>query len=495
MALVQRAVAHDEEYVPGGENDDEHEPADHPGAGEGLGQAALHVLGAGELDGGAGHQLAAAEHLAVQRQRQLAEHRAGGDGGHQRLAVPLGVDDDVPLDGGEVRVVRHHGGDDVGRAQGHAVHALAQLHGGLRHLFGGADDLLHAEVVEHPVVEHDGVGKAPQIDPGAVRELHGRAAEDDGHQADAVLLRGGDEAVAGVVGVPGLDAVGVFVIIAAAVAGIGVDEGVGVGERALLADVGGRHGPGDGVADGGEEVVLERLGGDEREVCGRSVVVFIGQAMRVRKVRAGAAELGCALVHQLHEGPDRAGDMLGDDVAGLVGGGEHGAVEQVAEAHGLAGDDAGGAPVLHHALHGALAGRHLVVLRDLAALHGLHGQQHGHHLGEGGGIGPLVRVQRVIYAACLRVREQGGAGGYLGVVQRGGRGGQADGEQAEYQGYRQQREFSHINLRNSVLLYIWTARDGVSFPRGVHYPVDYTVDPAEKQQQSLAQAAQRGRKR
>lgn len=72
--------------------------------------------------------------------------------------------------------------------------------------------------------------------------------------------------------------------------------------------------------------------------------------MGVGKVRAGAAELGGQGVHLLHKSLDRAAYVLGDDIAGLVRGGEQRAVEQVLERHRLPGDYAGGAAVVHHAL-------------------------------------------------------------------------------------------------------------------------------------------------
>ena len=117
--------------------------------------------------------------------------------------------------------------------------------------------------------------------------------------------------------------------------------------------------------------------------------------MGVREVRAGAAELRGAGVHARDEIGDRAADVLRDHVAGVVGRGDHRAVEKAFERHRL----------LLHDVHAAAADDHIKIksrLRrdrvgesDLAGLDILHGEKDGHHLRERGGIEPLVGIFRI----------------------------------------------------------------------------------------------------
>ena len=131
------------------------------------------------------------------------------------------------------------------------------------------------------------------------------------------------------------------------------------------------------------------------KVPGGRIVVRVGQAVGVREVRAGAAELRGAGVHARDEIGDRAADVLRDHVAGVVGRGDHRAVEKAFERHRL----------LLHDVHAAAADDHIklksrlrrdrVRERDLAGLNILHGEKDGHHLRERGGIEPLVGIFRI----------------------------------------------------------------------------------------------------
>ena len=149
-------------------------------------------------------------------------------------------------------------------------------------------------------------------------------------------------------------------------------------------------------------------------------MVLIGQTVGVGKVRSGAAELLSALVHLLDEGVHRTAYVLGYDVAGLVCRGEQGAVQKVLKRHRLAGNYAGSAAVVYHALKAALAGRHAVGEGKLTAFHGLHSDQDGHDLRQGGGIGLGVCVLLIEYPAGRRVNEHGVRGAYLRFLQREG---------------------------------------------------------------------------
>ena len=193
----------------------------------------------------------------------------------------------------------------------------------------------------------------------------------------------------------------------------------------------------------------------QHEVVGRGVVVLVVEAVGIREVRVLAADGGGALVHLRDEALNRAGDMDGDDVADLVGGAEHSAVQKVAEAHRLA---------LLHLLRGAVGAHALERLgprRDgvaeggLAALYGLDGQQHGHLLRDGGGITPLRAAQLIEDAAAAGLGDNGGPaqelrrGRFVRGVGQGGREGGQDERGQQY--YRYELNFFHIHLRSVVV--------------------------------------------
>lgn len=84
-----------------------------------------------------------------------------------------------------------------------------------------------------------------------------------------------------------------------------------------------------GVADGHEHLVLHGLLGDEVEVPGGGIVVGVLKAVGVGKVGVLTADGVGPGVHVIHEGLDGAGDSLGQNVAGLVGGYHQDAVEEL----------------------------------------------------------------------------------------------------------------------------------------------------------------------
>ena len=194
----------------------------------------------------------------------------------------------------------------------------------------------------------------------------------------------------------GLDTLGVFIAPVARIERVrGVDERVRALQNALGGNVRVRHGVVDGAGDRHKKLVLGSLTHDARKVPGGRIVVRVGQAVGVREVRAGAAELRGAGVHARDEIGDRAADVLRDHVAGVVGRGDHRAVEKAFERHRL----------LLHDVHAAAADDHIKIksrLRrdrvgesDLAGLDILHGEKDGHHLRERGGIEPLVGIFRI----------------------------------------------------------------------------------------------------
>lgn len=94
-------------------------------------------------------------------------------------------------------------------------------------------------------------------------------------------------------------------------------------------EVGGGHCVALGGDDGTEGFVLHRLPTHKGDVVGRGVVPLVVIAMGVGKVGVLHAQLACPLIHQGHKVVHTAGDRLGQNIAGLIGGGGEGAVENV----------------------------------------------------------------------------------------------------------------------------------------------------------------------
>ena len=235
--------------------------------------------------------------------------------------------------------------------------------------------------------------------------------EHNGKELHAVLFRAGGKAVSGVVRVAGLDALGVFIAPVARIERVrGIDERVRAFQFALGGNVRIRHGVVDGARDRHKELVLGRFPHDARKIPRGRIVVRVGQAVGVREVRPGAAELGGAGVHARDKIGDRAADILRDHVARVVGRGDHRAVEQAFERHRL----------LLHDVHAAAADDHVKIKprlrrdrvgeRDFAGFDVLHGEQDGHHLRERGGVEPLVGIFRIEDGLLIAVlgEEHGG---------------------------------------------------------------------------------------
>ena len=377
----------------------------------------VRALGHGDID--RGDELDRAVDRAVIAHHELADLVPRLDGCFKRLAVALGVDRDLLLKlrravtagGGQ------HGRNGLRRTDGDAVAVAPVAHGHLTDQIARAHDRPPAIVGEHPAVGRERIGKAAEIRRavGAGRAL---AAEHDAQQTHTVLLRRGDEAVARGIRVAGLDALGIFIVIAAVHRRIGIDEAVRVRERALFGQVRSRNGMLDRVADRGKELMAERFLRDAVEVMRRGIVIVLRQAMGIGKVRAGAAELLRARVHALHERRDAAADILRDDVARLVGRGDHGTVEKVLKRHGLADLDVGIARALDHVGIAVVIGGDGVIQMHIAALHSLDRKQQRHDLRQARGISLGVNVAGIVILAAVLVDEHDAVGLQL-FIERG----------------------------------------------------------------------------
>ena len=79
-----------------------------------------------------------------------------------------------------------------------------------------------------------------------------------------------------------------------------------------------------------------------------------------------------------------------------------------------------GAAVVHHAFQAGIAGRDAVGEGELAALHGLDGDEDGHDLRQRGGVSLGVSVLLAEYPPGVRVHEYGVGGAQLRLLQREG---------------------------------------------------------------------------
>ena len=169
------------------------------------------------------------------------------------------------------------------------------------------------------------------------------------------------------------------------------EQRVGGVQLPCLGLVGGRHLIGHGAGDGHEGLMLHGLPEEQIDIVGGGIVVHIVQAVGVGKVGAGAAQLLRPLVHQLHKGLTGAGYRLRQNVRRLVGGHQQQAVQQLFHRQHLALLDAGGAALRVLIVHHRRCGDGLVQ-RQLPGVHGLQRQQGRHHLGDAGGVFPLLLI-------------------------------------------------------------------------------------------------------
>ena len=339
------------------------------------------------LHADAGHQGEGAVLLAVEGGGDGAQHLPLFHGSLYRVSI-AGVGECKVL-GGDV--VGQQGGNFPLRLQSYVVGALAQSDLDLGNVpLGGVQNGLGGEVLEAPLKHPDGLIEVDEaLAAGGVRLP--LTAHDHGDETAVILGGGGRQAVAGLVGVAGLDAGGVGVEVTGHIP-VG-DQGIGGVDGAHLGvHVGGGHVVAFGGDNGAEGLVLHGLLAHEEDVIGGGVVVVVMVAVGVGKVGVVHAQLCGPLVHQFHKAGHIAGHRLGHYVAGLVGGGDEGGIEQVDDADllplldvgcGGAGADAG--------MEGAAGGDGLLQ-GELPLIHRLQGEQAGHHLGDGGGVHLLVGV-------------------------------------------------------------------------------------------------------
>jgi len=128
-------------------------------------------------------------------------------------------------------------------------------------------------------------------------------------------------------------------------------------------------------------VVPQKLARHERDVVGGREMLrrirLVVEARAVDKVRVGHAELGRALVHELHKRALAARDMLGQRGRAVVGRGHHDRFEHVPERHLLVFLEIDLASSLGR---GGRRGRHFVVPAYFTLIQRLHDEQQRHDL-------------------------------------------------------------------------------------------------------------------
>ena len=362
----------------------------------------------------AGHQGQGAVGLAVEGDRDSAQLLAL----LYRGLHAFGVEGVVVFQILRGDVIGQQGGDLPLRGQGDVVGVLAQGDLHLRDVpLGAVQPDLPGEVVEPPLQQAAGFAEVgiPGAAGGPFLPL---TAHDHRDQVPVLLGGGGRQAVARLRGKAGLDAGGVAVQVARD-AEVG-DQGVGGADDALLrVQVGGGHGVIEGGDDGAEGLVLHGLLAHQVHVVGGGVVVVVVVAVGVGKVGARHPQLGRPLVHQLHKAGHIPAHRLRHYVAGLIGRGQQGGVQQVDDPDLLPRLDVGGGGVVPDAGVDGLAGGDGLLQGQLPGVHRLQGEQAGHHLGDGGGVHLLMGVELVENFVGVRVHQDGGLGVHHHAVQDG----------------------------------------------------------------------------
>ena len=162
--------------------------------------------------------------------------------------------------------------------------------------------------------------------------------------------------------------------------------------------------------DGAEGLVLHGIFADKVEVIGGGVVIVVRHAVRIDKMGAGAAQLGSLCVHHGYEVVDAARHSNGQNIGGLVGGGDHQAVEQILDVHLLAYLNVLIAAAGVQSLPCGGACGDYFIQRQLAFADCVQRQCGGHHLCDAGGVHFLVGVQIIHDVIRVHIHQNGGLG-------------------------------------------------------------------------------------
>ena len=212
----------------------------------------------------------------------------------------------------------------------------------------------------------------------------------------------------------GLSAAHVGAVVAAALVKhfIGALQDIGAGGDIAVV---GAHIVGGGSHDRGKDIVRRQRTQDEVGIAGGGDVVGV-QAAGVGEGGSGAADTGGFLVHHRHKIVDAAAAyIVGHDVGGLVGAGQHHGVQQIAQGLGLALTDVrrgGVGRFLPDQVVDIAGGRHADGVQLVLIV--LQQQQGGHHLGQAGGLQRGLAVFLVDHDIGIQVDHVGRRGHDVG---------------------------------------------------------------------------------
>ena len=181
-------------------------------------------------------------------------------------------------------------------------------------------------------------------------------------------------------------------------------------------------------------------------------MVLVVEAIGVGKVGAVTAQLPGFPVHVGHEILHGSVHRLGQDVAGVAVRLQQHTVEQLLNGDGFPGLEAADDIFDGDVLYRRLVHRDHRVRGELAVLNGLHHQQGGHHLGDAGGVGPLVGPHVVEDLAVVGVQQHRiGAEEIQILLAGGGDGGQQGQRHGDEEKQREKRIFFHRKISVCML--------------------------------------------
>ena len=168
---------------------------------------------------------------------------------------------------------------------------------------------------------------------------------------------------------------------------------------------------------GAEGLIFGGFQHDLHHITGGGVLIGIVQTVDIGENGVGATHLLCPLIHHLHEAFLAAADDGGDIQGRIVGGIQHGPVDQ---------DTKGGLLTFLQVAHDGLGRQALVPLGGegnlLIHVAVLNGQQTGHDFGKGAGVKMHIRVVGIDHRFRVDLIDKGGLGrlqDLVGTAQRG----------------------------------------------------------------------------
>ena len=123
------------------------------------------------------------------------------------------------------------------------------------------------------------------------------------------------------------------------------DQVVGGAQGAGGAEIGSRNDGGGRVADRHKPLMLHSLLGNEVHIPSGGIVLRVVESVGVDKMGVNTAQGLRFGVHLPNKGGHGTGDGFRQNMAGLIGGDQHHAVQQVLHSQNLAGLNIGGAAV------------------------------------------------------------------------------------------------------------------------------------------------------